>query len=105
MTDPSDANEDAYYASRATPARTAEDERDDRERWHEARMAELWGKAFRWLMAGILFASVVLGWVFRWQPIEVHPALGRGSIVLLHRWTGEVRWVTDSGWVPLTQEK
>lgn len=92
-------------AAQVNLAKTADEQLDDRERWHEERIAELFVKGARWLLAAVLLASFVLGWVFRWQPIEVHPAVGRGSIYLMHRWTGEVRLVSDEASTLVTKEK
>jgi len=44
------------------------------------------------LIAILLFALLAMGWMFRWQVIEVHGG-NYAAAYLVNRWTGEVRYL------------
>lgn len=59
----------------------------------------------RWIVIALLVLSVVLGWVFRWQVVEVHRSDRPSSMYLVNRWTGEMRYVQFEVWMQVEKEK
>ena len=49
---------------------------------------------------------VALGWMFRWQAIELHPAGDRSTTAyLVNRWTGEIRLLYGPVWIVVDEKK
>jgi hypothetical protein len=59
----------------------------------------------KWVWPSLFLATIVaLAWCTRWQAIETHPAAGSSdvpAIFLVNRWTGEVRYLTGRGSIPV----
>ena len=56
------------------------------------------------LIAILLFALLALGWMFRWQVIEVHGG-NYAAAYLINRWTGEIRYLNDIESIAVTEVK
>ena len=49
---------------------------------------------------------VALGWMFRWQAVELHPAGDRSATAyLVNRWTGEIRILVNQAWIVVDEVK
>lgn len=103
----SDSGSDADYAfdnsvaSRIPPGGwDAEGRRLELHRDASVARASSW----RWGVLGTLAVSLVWGWGFRWQmtAVESHNEAKSGA-VMVNRWTGEVRWVQEGGWIKVEE--
>lgn len=54
----------------------------------------------------LVITLAALGWMFRWQAIEVHTMGDHSpSAFLVNRWTGEMRYLQDVKWVAVQEIK
>lgn len=50
--------------------------------------------------------AVACAWAFQWQAIELHPSGDKeGAVILVNRWTGEVRYAEARGWIVVPEVK
>jgi DNA-binding XRE family transcriptional regulator len=48
----------------------------------------------KWIAAAVIVVTAAWGWSTRWQPVRTDSS----SFYLVNRWTGEIRYVTPSGY-------
>jgi hypothetical protein len=62
--------------------------------------------SWRWRVLGVLTLTVIAGWCFRWETasIENHNQVG-SAVLMVNRWTGEMRWVQSGSWVKVEETR
>ena len=62
---------------------------------------------WRWIILGFLLLTAILGWAFRWQfaLLESHGEYAAPAVLMVNRWTGELRWVQGGISLPVEHEK
>ena len=51
-----------------------------------------------WFTILAIMLCLILGWALRWQVVETNTGVGPPTFYMINRWTGEVRYVSQTKW-------